>query len=476
MKTYKYVLMGALLIGAAAPATAQNDNAKAVQDQVTALLKNKPADFDNQMKAIFKANKKDPAALVAIGQAFLNVKDLPNAEKYADAALAKDGKYAKAWLLKGDIEVSRDEGGKAAENYQQAKYFAPKDPEAYYRYAMVLRGRSPEEAVQNLEDLRVQRPDYPVDALAARIYYTSILYDKCLEYYDRITDKSKLTDEDITNYGMAAWLSGKRDKSIEMCEYGLTRNPRRAGWNRLCFYNYTDKKDTKDALKYADRLFNQSDSAHFIGEDYIYYGTALMQDSAYAKAIDAYKKAIDLTKDDKQLKIINKDLADAYMADGNYDEAVTYFEKTIDPSKPSMDDLDNLARMYTDIAAKKTKAEDNAGAAAAFKKADDAYAKMSELYTNYGNYANFMRAQINANLDPDNKEGLAKPYYEKVMNALEAKAELQNSEKTMLKQAYTYMMVYEYTKQNIAGAKGYADKLLVLDPENDIAKQVKALK
>ena len=54
---------------------------------------------------------------------------------------------------------------------------------------------------------------------------------------------------------------------------------------------------------------------------------------------------------------------------------------------------------------------------------------------------------------------------------------MSSSEKAMLKQAYLYMLVYDYNvKKNTAGAKVWAKKLLVVDPENETAKQVAALK
>ena len=136
-----------------------------------------------------------------------------------------------------------------------------------------------------------------------------------------------------------------------------------------------------------------------------------------------------------------------------------------------------MAGLYTDYASKKAAAGDKAAANAAFKKADEVYGKIMELFPNYKNYCNYMRGQINANLDPDSKAGLAKPYYEALSSSLEEKADLSSSEKAMLKQAYLYMLVYDYNvKKNTAGAKMWAKKLLVIDPENETAKQVAALK
>lgn len=464
-----------MMLTSAVPTMAQDN--KTIIEQATTVIKAKGADYKNQVKQIYKANKKNPEVLVALGRVFLNEKDTANALSFADYALAKDGKYAKAFLLKGDIAVMKDDAGGAAENYQQAKYFDPKDPEGYYKYAMILRGRSPEEAVANLEELRAHRPDYPVDALCGRIYYIAQKYENAEGYYNKVSDKSKLEDEDITYYAMTTWLLGKRDKSIEICKVGLSRDPRRAGWNRIAFYNYTDLKQTNEALDYADRLFNKSDSAHFIGEDYIYYGTALQQASRWNDAIKAYNMAIEQnTGNAKQIAIINKNLSDVYLKENDFDNAVRYFEKSIEGNEPTMNDLDNLGSLYADIASRKTQAGDPTGAAEAFKKADEVYARMMTVYPNYKNYCNYMRGQINANLDPDSKQGLAKPYYEELASSLESKAERNNSEISMMKQAYLYLIVYYFNvKQDKASAKTYANKMLTIDPENEIAKQVLAI-
>lgn len=469
--------MGALMLGAVAPAMAQLDN-KTIIEQGTSIIKAKGADYANQVKQLYKDNKKNPEVLVALGKAFLNAQDTANASKFADYALQRNGKYAPAFLLKGDIAVAQDDAGAAAENYQQAKYFDPKDPDAYYKYAMILRGRSPEEAVQNLEELRVQRPDYPVDQLCGRIYYIAQKYEKVESYYAKVTDLSKMSEEDITYYAMTEWLLGKRDKSIEICKAGLSRDPRRSGWNRIAFYNYTDLKDADNALLYADRLFNKSDSAHFIAEDYVYYGTALQQAKKWDEAIAAFNQAKELNKDNaKQNSIIDKNLSDVYLEKNDFDNAVAFFEKSIAGKEtPSMDDYDNLGTLYTDIAHKKSEAGDAAGSTAAFKKADAVYGKIMEAYPKYQNWCNYKRAQINANLDPDSKQGLAKPYYEALASSLEAKEDRSANDNAMLGQSYFYLMVYAYNvKQDKTTAKLFAGKLLQIDPTNEVAKQVQSL-
>lgn len=484
MKIYKYLLAGMLTLSVSAPVMAQTD-AKAAAAQATELIKAKGADFDKQVKQLYKANKKNPEALVAIGKAFYNAKDYDYADQFADYALqlAKFS-YAPAFLLKGDICVSKDDAGGAASNYQQAKHFAPKDPEGYYKYAMVLRGRSPQEAIDNLEDLRKQVPDYPVDALAARIYYTSKdpnRFEKAEEYYNRVQDVTKMSDDDITKYAMTEFLLGKREKSIEVAKAGLQKDPRRAGWNRLAFWNYTDLKDTQNALDYADRLFNKSDSAHITADDYAYYGTALQQAKRWDDAVNSYSKAIAELKEDSGAIVsettLLKNLSDVYNEKGDFDKSIEYLEKSIHSKKEQTpDDYDNLGGLYADIASKKTQAGDADGAKAAFQKADGVYTEYVQKFPNYANWCNYMRAQINANLDPDSKEGLAKPHYEALVTSLEAKAEKSNSETQMLKQAYFYLMVYAYNvKHDTTASKEWAAKLLEIDSDNEVAKQVQNL-
>ena len=318
MKTIKYVLMGALLFGAAAPGMAQDDN-KAVIEQVVSVIKAKPANLSDQVKDFGKKYKKNTEVLLAIGRAFLEQKDLANARDFAERALARDNKNAHVWLLKGDIAVSDNNGGDAAVAYQNAIYFDPKEPDGYYKYAMVQRGVDPAGAAQVLEDLRQQRPDYPVDQLIGHIFFNAQDYQKAADAFAKVSDVTKMKPEYITEYATATWLLGHREQSIEVCKAGLSVNPRKAAWNRIAFYDYTDLKKTDEALAYADKLFNASDSAHFIAEDYTYHGTALLQAKRWDDAIHAFEKALELNEgNNKQKSIINKNLSDVYLQKGDF--------------------------------------------------------------------------------------------------------------------------------------------------------------
>lgn len=471
MKAIKYLLIGALLLGFSAPSMAQND---AAITQATQIIKaTSPATVEKALKDIVKANKKNPAVLVGIGHAFLDQKNTDLAMKYAELAMARDKKYAPAYILAGDVEVAKDDGGAAAGWYQQAKYFDPKNPDAYFKYANILRGRSPEEAVANLNELRTQRPDIAVDALAARIYYSSNMLDKSMQAYEKV-DKSKLEDVDITNYAMAGYLSQHRQKSLDMALYGLNKNPRNAAWNRLVFYNYTDEGKIEEALQYADRLFNASDSAKISGYDYTYYGQAYLANKQYDNAIDMFKKALTANAESKDLANSNKkSLSDAYLAKGDHANAISYYEEYLKNVKePTATDLAGLGSIYTTMAASQTGEEQKA----TYLKADGVYKQLGEKFPANIDFANFLRARVNSNLDPDTKQGLAKPFYEALASSLSQKANRDNVDNTRLIEAYRYLGYYHLLKDDKSAADGYWKKVLELDPENETAKQALGMK
>ena len=471
MKAIKYLFTAALLAGFSTAALAQ-DGSKADVDAVKKIISSKPADLDKQMKPFYKANKKNADNLVAFGREFLAVKDTANAKTYANYALeASKNKSAAAFLLLGDIEAISDNGGGAAAQYEQAIYVDPKNPDAYYKYANVYRKISPSGAVAKLNELRQQRPDIAVDALAGRIYYMSNEFDKALAAYDK-ADKNLMEERDLSDYAMAAFFKAQNQKSLDIAKFGLTKKPRHAAFNRLAFFNSTELKNYDDALMYADRLFNQSDSAKFSYYDYTYYGNALSGAKQPEKAIEMYQKALqqeDMDNKAKRAGVI-KQLSDAYREKEDYPNAIKFYKEYLDNiDKPSANDMALLAGLYM----QQGSTLNGDAQVAAFQQADATYASLAEKFDGAAEYATFMRARVNGQMDPDQSKGLAKPFYEKLVELIGPKAELDATEKARLKESYHYLISYYFIqKDDKATAKEYAVKMLTIDPENEIAKQV----
>ena len=474
MKQLKYVLVGALMLGFNAPAMAQQDN-KAVIESIAKVIKSKSPDVENQVKDVYKKNKKNPEVLVGIARAYYEVKDTAKARVYADFAnKAAKFKCAQAYVLLGDISAMAEDGGAAAQHYQQAISFDPKNPEPYYKYANVYRKVSPTVAVMKLDELRKQRPDVAVDALAGRIYYMSNEFDKAITSYKK-ADISKMEERDITEYAMALYFRQRNQESLEVVQYGLKKKPRDAAFNRLAFFNSTDLKNYDQALLYADALFNKSDSAKFSYFDYTYYGNALNGAKKYDEAIEMFKKALDQEFDSKDKKAgVIKTLSDAYSSQEKYDEAIKYYEEYLNTySTPTATDYAGLPQLYYYKASK----EQGDAMKASLKKSDELYGQLAEKYPDAIEYATFWRARVNNAMDNEQKEALAKPYYEKLIEVYSTRTELNNSDKARLKESYLYLIsYYARVADDMAKAKECATKLLEIDPENETAKVVLGMK
>ena len=474
MKQLKYVLVGALMLGINAPVMAQEDN-KSVIESITKVIKSNSSDAEEQVKAVFKKNKKNPEVLVGIARAYFEQKDTAKARVFADFA-NKAAKYkcAQAYVLLGDISAMGEDGGTAAQHYQQAISFDPKNPEPYYKYANVYRKVSPTVAVMKLDELRKQRPDVAVDALAGRIYYMSNEFDKAITSYKK-ADISKMEERDITEYAMALYFKQRNQESLEVVQYGLKKKPRDAAFNRLAFFNSTDLKNYDQALLYADALFNKSDSAKFSYFDYTYYGNALNGAKKYDEAIDMFKKALEQEFDskDKEAGVI-KTLSDAYSSQEKYEDAIKYYEEYLNTySTPTATDYAGLPQLYYYKASK----EQGDAMKASLKKSDELYGQLAEKYQDAIEYATFWRARVNNAMDNEQKEALAKPYYEKLIEVYSTRNELNNSDKARLKESYLYLISY-YARvvDDMTKAKECATKLLEIDPENETAKVVLGVK
>lgn len=467
MKAIKYVLAGALMTGIFAPTMAQD-----VKSQVEAISKvvidNKanPAAVADQVKDFVKENKKNAEALAGLGRAYFEIKDTASAREYANMAIerGKDNKgKALAYILLGDIAALSDEGGGAASQYNQAMLLDPQNPSGYIKYAAVYRKVDPEGSVAVLEKLRQVQPDYPVDAEAAHFFYGANKFDKAIEYYDKV-DLNQLKENYLTEYATAALLMADSKKSLKVSLFGVNKNPRDAAMNRITFYNYTDLKDYDNALKYADALFNKSDSAKISARDHQYYGYALMGDSAYDQAIEQFKKALELND---KLNDVRKQLSDAYLAKNDFTNGLAYYDEYLSKiEKPSVPDLDGLAKLYMQQAASIDSL--NADKVNAFKKADEIYGRIITESPSNKLYATMMRARINSQLDPESTQGLAKPYYEEYAQL--AQTEHADNPKLLI-EPYLYLGYYYILKEDNASAKSYYEKVIAIDPQNAVATQ-----
>ena len=176
-----------MLVGSQLTISAQTTVYGSQLGPITTALKadpNNPNAAKDQVKAYVKAFKKNPEALVALGNAYFTAKQYDKAIFYADMALKKNKNFGDAYVLKGDVEALKDDGGEAAMWYQQSMTLDPTNPNGYTRYASIYRKRDPKTVEATMEALKKNVPSYPAEAELGHMFWSTDLR-KSYEYYQK---------------------------------------------------------------------------------------------------------------------------------------------------------------------------------------------------------------------------------------------------------------------------------------------------
>ena len=473
MKAIKYLMMGALMMTISAPVMAQ-DEAKATITAITNVIKSKAADTEDQVKNVFKQNKKNPQVLVGIGEAYLSIKDTANATKYAELAIKAKKEYAPAYILKGDIAQVKDDGGTAAGMYEMAIYFDKTNPEPYRKYAVINSKTSFMSSVAKLEELRKAVPSEPVDIQIAQLYERNGKIEDAIKYYEK-ADVAKMDAYNFASFGLMYNLNKQYDKSLSIAEKGLERFPRNASLNRIALINTIALKDYDKALIYGDRLFNKSDSVELKDLDYINYATAYQEKKDYDNAINMFRKTMQVSTGDKDaINNIYKNISTAYLKKGDYVNAINEYNNYMNgTSSKTANDYVGLANIYyshaADLKGEQQKAE--------LVNTDNVYKELMEKFPNDFDvkaYALSKRGDLNAAMDPTMKDFRAQPYFNQLAEVIENKAkteQLDANDKTKLVRAYWYLANVYQIKNDKSTAKSYWNKILEIDPTNKVATE-----
>ena len=360
--------------------------------------------------------------MTSVARAYLDVGQLKEAETYLEMARKADNKAPAVSVLEGDIAFARKDIGKACQLYEQAIYFDSNYKDAYLKYAQAYKSASPSQAIEKLNQLKAIAPDcLEADKELAEVYYATNRFGKAADTYAKFIDTPVATEDDILKYAFALFLNHDFEKSLAVAQKGLQKNARHAAFNRLVMYNNVDLKRYDEAEKAADAFFNASDNADYSCLDYRYHGALLSALKKYDQAIEEYGKALE--KDESQVDLW-REIADAYELKNDYTQAIAAYKKYYDSlaqDKKTSENLFQLGRLYYgEGTSSDTLSVQSADRMAALQAADSVFALVAEQASD-SYLGDMWRARTHSAMDPETTEGLAKPYYEKVVDVLLAK-------------------------------------------------------
>ncbi len=398
--------------------------------------------------------KKNIATLQAIGEAELADKaTVKDALALLTRAKELDANDFNTLLLLGDAYMTENQGGSCASAYEDAATKNPKSAAPWYRHSQLFMRSKNIPIVE--EDLLKAVAIDPEFALAhkelARLYYLKKEGATAVKHYQAYL---KLTDSPEKDYqllnGFYLFMAKDYTKANEEFK-ALSQKP---NVTPTLLRYYAKSLYEADNLAESQKIFEQylsSKKDSLKASDYSNYAELLQKQKKDSLAALAFHKSLELDKNQpKVLEILVK----YYFQTKKYNQCSTMSRALISTRKVALaPDYYTFGRsLYFEQK---------------YPQADSAFAKLIELQPKI-TLGYLWAARSKAAQDEELKDALAKPYYEKVIEIGSATPE---KNKNDLIAAYQYMGSYHLLKQENQIAKGYFEKVLALNPEDERSKE-----
>ena len=434
----------------------------------TELMEGKKEDARNRFETAISLTKgKDAGVLAAVGRANIDARngDPVYAIEKLKLAADKDKKNSQLQVLIGDAYRKMIDGANATVAYQNAASIDPKNARAPFMIGRIYETQGfGQEAIY----MKYYNEAIAADANFAPAYYWLYNY-----YYKRDVNKSReylnkyitVADADSKNcYAEASllYVSQLYQEAITKSDQCITAGGTKVFPNLygLKAYSYDKLGDSLNAKKYFEEFFTKVNPDKIGPNDYATYGRVLLKfpgnDSLAAAYVD---KAVQLDTIPANKLDYVKSTAASLAAAQQFAAAGDWYTKIL-TLKPDYGKVDLYYAGYNDYRGGE------------YQKADSIFSLYMQKYPEdiFGAY---MRARAAEGIDTTGEQGLAKPYYQKVIDISDTTAD-KSTIKDKLIPAYRYMVAYSYNVQkDKVTAMQFNDKVLVIDPADATALKTK---
>lgn len=443
-------------------------------------------DAKKSIENIYKKNKKDIPLVIEAAKAFYDNDMVEDGDKALGEARKTDNKSPLIYILLGDRELKKGDAGAAAGQYDQAINFDNANVLALIKAGKVYENINKDLATKLLKQASDVDPNNRlVNRYLAKIYSQSGRYPQAIKIYADYFVNGTYNLEDVRYFSNALYFSKNFTEAKDILKLGLEKEKDNFVFNRLMMYTENELGNKEEGVKVADYFFtlraDQEDG--YLDKDYKAYGELLAANGRTEEAHAAFEKAVEKNPDNVDLY---RDLASSMSKEKDYTGAADFQTKYINviEDKAGVSEYYQLGRYYQ-LAANATLRDTLPEAVDKRKelvgKSDAAFAKLVEISPeSYQGY--YMQAQVNAILDVDTemKEGLAKPYYEKMLQVITEAGELDKRTKEAAT-AYEYLAFYYYYQyaDNTANTEmktkaiENCDLLLAINPDKENIKGLK---
>ena len=373
------------------------------------------------------------------------------------AAALKKSDNADLHLSTGDAYLKTPGGGgEAMNNYESVTSKDDKNSLAYTkigsvwysakRYDLAL------ENYQKAKDVDTTNP-LPYRNLALAYYYVG-KGDLALQNIESYLRKSDKTDDDLVNYLNILYLAKKYKDAIQIGQELLKKGKDEPGFYGIIGYSQMESKDFGNALITVRNYFAKKDPKKILPLDYKNYGKIALGNSMPDTADAYFAKAI-VADTAKNKTETFRGIAEAFKEAKEFGKSAQWYEKLIaaNPNASATDFFWRGTMYYYN--------KDYTNAAKGFESMHNKYPEQPS--------AIYWQGRVGAAIDEEATKGTAEPFYIDWLTKVGPNYDKKND----LMQAYQYLALYYFNKNDKDNMKAYMDKIEAIDPVNAFLKQLK---
>lgn len=412
--------------------------------------------------ALNETKEKDAAILSAIASAEIEAKEgnASYALELLDKAIKKDKRNAMLYALKGDAYRKLNNGTEAFKAYQEALNKNDKLALAAYQMGNIfVTQKNPDVYLPHFQKALDLDKNFAPALYALYLHYFYSDPSKAMNYFNQYTALADASMETEYAFTDLLYLNKKYNEAIVAADKlkakeGAKLRPR---VYKLLAYSTAGLGDTAKAIGFMQQYFANEADSNFVAKDFETMAKLFVFESKPDSAVVYFSRLVQVEKDPvalyphyKTLALFAHDLKD-YSAEAKW--LKKYYTGNI---KAGNIDLFNWGIAHY-------RAEEYAGA-------DTVFGLYVRDHPEQG-FGYYWQARSKAMLDEEMTEGLAVPYYQKLIEVNQTDTAHANYKKWMV-EAFGYIAAYNAnTKKDYPQAISYFQKLLEVDPENADAKK-----
>jgi len=393
--------------------------------------------------------------LVRIAEAYVQVgsKDTALVFSLLRKAETLDSRNSDLYLVRGDYWIyTLNNGSNAAANYKRSQDYSPESKRARVRLGQLYTRIKvyPDALTYYQEAIEIDPSFAPAYLEMGFLYAKTNQHEESKANFKKYLDLSSSNIAAKRRYAnMLIQTEDYKDAIVQIQQILETDSVTYNDLNRALAYSYYEEKQYPSANYYIEKFFKNAPEEKISSKDYLYYGRIQIKNGKDSLGIINLTKSFET--DSTNMDLLNE-IAGAYIKSKRHQEAGDTYKLKIQRSTGGVNDYYKMGRAYFD--------------AKNWAEADSAFAMVNRMSVDF-EPAYLFRARVYSNLDPDTKEGLAKPFYEKLIE--KASIDSVKYGKDIL-EAYNYLGYYYLVNKQYCESLGYWDKIVILDPANDNAR------